>query len=41
MTLKKHIIDTIKEWQLKIGNIDTDIRLYYPKSSLCDYMEVP
>ena len=40
MTLEKHILDTMKEWQLKMGNFDTDIRLYYPKNSLCCYMEV-
>lgn len=40
MTLEKHILDTMKEWQLKMGNFDTDIRLYYPETSLRRYMEV-
>lgn len=39
MTLEKHILDTMKEWQLKMNSIDTDIRLYYPKNSLCRYMK--
>lgn len=38
MTLEKHVIDTMKEWQMKIGNFDSDLRLYYPKASLCDYL---
>ncbi len=38
MDLKSHIIDTIKEWQLKIGEMDQSIRLYYPKESLCNYL---
>lgn len=40
MTLEKHVIDTMKEWQIKIGSFDTDIRLYYPKASLCRYLEL-
>lgn len=40
MTLEKHIIDTMKEWQLKMGSFHTDIRLYYPKTSLCHYMKM-
>lgn len=40
MTLEKHITDTIKEWQIKIGSLDTDIRLYYPKASLCRYLNL-
>lgn len=39
MTLEKHVIDTMKEWQLKMGSFDMDIRLYYPKTSLCRYMK--
>lgn len=35
MTLEKHVIDTMKEWQIKIGSFDSNIRLYYPKISLC------
>lgn len=38
MTLEKHLVDTMKEWQMKIGNLDSDMRLYYPKDSLCDYL---
>jgi hypothetical protein len=41
MTLYKHIIDSIKEWQLKIGMEDTGIQLYYPKVALCGYFSVP
>lgn len=40
MTLEKHITDTMKEWQLKMDSFDSDIRLYYPKSSLCRYLKV-
>ena len=40
MTLGKHVTDTIKEWQLKIGSLDSDIRLYYPKTSLCRYLNL-
>lgn len=40
MTLEKHIIDTMKEWQIKIGNFDSNIRLYYPKVSLCRYLDL-
>lgn len=32
--LEKHIIDTIKEWQLKIGYQKGNMKLYYPKESL-------
>lgn len=39
MTLEKHIIDTMKEWQIKIGTLGSRIRLYYPKSSLCEYLK--
>ena len=35
MTLEKHVVDTMKEWQIKIGSFDSNIRLYYPKISLC------
>lgn len=38
MTLEKHVIDTMKEWQLKIGSLDSGIRLYYPKLSICRYL---
>ena len=39
MNLEKHIVDTLKEWQLKLGSIDQHIKLYYPVDSICDYME--
>ncbi|MDO5539318.1 MAG: DUF3877 family protein [Eubacteriales bacterium] len=32
--LRKHIFDTVKEWQMKIGYMDEDMRLYYPQTSL-------
>ena len=38
MTLEKHIVDTMKEWQIKIGSFDSNIRLYYPKVSLCRHL---
>lgn len=40
MTLEKHLIDTMKEWQMKIGSLDFNIRLYYPKISLCRYLDL-
>lgn len=40
MTLEKHIVDTMKEWQIKIGSFDSAIRLYYPKTSLCRYLNL-
>lgn len=32
--LKRHIYDTVKEWQMKIGSLDESIGLYYPAESL-------
>jgi hypothetical protein len=32
--LEKHICDTIKEWQLKIGYQEESMKLYYPQESL-------
>ena len=29
-----HVTDTIKEWELKLGTGDTDMKLYYPEQSL-------
>ena len=40
MTLEKHVIDTMKEWQIKIGSFDSNIRLYYPKISLCRFLNL-
>ena len=34
MNLKTHIIDTIKEWQIKIGYREGNMKLYYPGESL-------
>lgn len=36
--LKKHIFDTVKEWQMKIGYMNEDMRLYYPQTSLISMM---
>lgn len=41
MTLEKHVIDTVKEWQTKIGTDDAGVRLYYPKVSVCGYLKLP
>ena len=40
MKLEKHIVDTIKEWQLKLGDIDDHVCLYYPLDSICGYLGV-
>lgn len=37
--LEKHIIDTIKEWQMKIGYRKEKMKLYYPEASLADLLE--
>ena len=29
-----HVTDTIKEWELKLGTGETDMKLYYPAQSL-------
>lgn len=34
ISLEHHMIDTIKEWQLKIGFQPGSMRLYYPRTSL-------
>ncbi|MCR4956517.1 MAG: DUF3877 family protein [Lachnospiraceae bacterium] len=34
MTLEKHIVDTMKEWQLKMGSLNSVIVLYYPEVSI-------
>ena len=41
MTLKQHVTDTMKEWQLKLGASDHSMGLYYPKQSLCRYLGLP
>lgn len=40
MNLKKHIIDTIKEWQLKIGYKEGNMKLYYPGDSLVSLLGI-
>lgn len=37
-TLEKHILDTIKEWQMKIGYREEDMKLYYHDISLIDLL---
>lgn len=38
MRLEQHIVDTLKEWQMKLGGGDNHVRLYYPLDSLCGYL---
>ena len=38
--LEKHIVDTIKEWQMKIGFQEGGMELYYPKKSLMEALDV-
>lgn len=40
MTLEQHITDTLKEWQLKLGNMNSELRLYYPYDSICGFLQV-
>lgn len=40
MELKQHVIDTLKEWQMKIGFQEENVKLYYPISSLYDYFNL-
>ena len=37
--LEKHIIDTVKEWQMKIGYQNGGMKLYYPGESLKEDLE--
>ena len=39
--LKKHIIDTVKEWQMKIGYRPESMKLYYPAVSLAELLDLP
>lgn len=39
--LKKHIIDTVKEWQMKLGYQEENICLYYPADSLKGMLGLP
>lgn len=36
--LEKHIFDTIKEWQMKIGYREECMKLYYPQISLIELL---
>ncbi len=38
--LERHIVDTIKEWQLKIGYREGDMKLYYPAKSLAVLLDM-
>ena len=38
--LEKHIFDTIKEWQMKIGYREENMKLYYPDISLMELLEL-
>lgn len=40
MELEKHIIDTIKEWQMKIGYQEENMRLYYPEETLKVFLQM-
>lgn len=40
ITLEQHMIDTIKEWQLKIGCQPGSMRLYYPQDSLSAMLQI-
>ncbi|KIR02215.1 hypothetical protein P261_01029 [Lachnospiraceae bacterium TWA4] len=39
--LEKHICDTIKEWQMKIGYQEEPMKLYYPEESLRGLLDIP
>ena len=38
--LERHIIDTVKEWQMKIGYRREEMKLYYPDVSLAGLLEL-
>lgn len=38
--LEKHIMDTVKEWQMKIGYMDENMKLYYPDISLLSLLQL-
>lgn len=40
MNLKTHIMDTIKEWQIKIGYREGNMKLYYPGESLASLLGI-
>lgn len=39
--LERHVTDTIKEWEMKLGAINTELRLYYPTVSLEELLGLP
>jgi len=39
MDLKTHIIDTVKEWQMKIGYREGEMKLYYPGESILTLLD--
>jgi len=39
--LEKHMIDTVKEWQMKIGYQEGSMNLYYPADALAELLEIP
>ena len=39
--LTQNVIDTIKEWQIKIGYQNESMRLYYPADSLKKLLDLP
>lgn len=39
--LERHITDTVKEWQMKIGYRSEEMKLYYPDVSLAGLLELP
>ena len=39
--LERHVTDTIKEWEMKLGAINTELRLYYPAVSLEELLGLP
>lgn len=38
--LEKHIVDTVKEWQMKIGYMEENMKLYYPEVSLLSLLQL-
>lgn len=38
MDLRQNILDTVKEWEIKIGYRKEAIQLYYPRESLCELL---
>lgn len=38
--LEKHITDTVKEWQMKIGYMEENMKLYYPDVTLMSLLQL-